>query len=55
MTIEGVFKYYDKLEFISESFEKDCYEYHHNEFLPKLMFQDWGEFPSSMISECVTE
>jgi antirestriction protein len=32
-------------------FYKDCYEYHRNEFLPELMFQDWEYIPSFLISE----
>ncbi|TKT92661.1 antirestriction protein ArdA [Dyadobacter frigoris] len=33
-------------------FYKDCYEYHRNEFLPELMFQDWEGIPDFLISEC---
>lgn len=36
----------------SKEFYKDCYEYHRNEFLPELMFQDWEYIPDFLISEC---
>jgi len=36
----------------SEEFVKDCFEYHRNEFLPELMFQDWEGIPDFLISEC---
>ena len=35
----------------AEEFYKDCYEYHRNEFLPELMFQDWEYIPAFLISE----
>ena len=35
-----------------KEFYKDCYEYHRNEFLPELMFQDWEYIPDFLISEC---
>jgi antirestriction protein len=34
-----------------DEFFKDCYEYHRNEFLPELMFQDWENIPDTLISE----
>lgn len=36
----------------AEEFFKDCFEYHRNEFLPELMFQDWEGIPDFLISEC---
>jgi antirestriction protein len=36
----------------AEEFYKDCFEYHRNEFLPELMFQDWESIPVFLISEC---
>jgi antirestriction protein len=35
----------------SKAFYKDCYEYHRNEFLPEVMFQDWEYIPDFLISE----
>lgn len=34
-----------------DEFYKACYEYHRNEFLPELMFQDWEYIPDFLISE----
>ncbi|WP_149244355.1 antirestriction protein ArdA [Dyadobacter sp. 32] len=34
-----------------EEFYKACYEYHRNEFLPELMFQDWEFVPDFLISK----
>ncbi|MBE9465484.1 antirestriction protein ArdA [Dyadobacter subterraneus] len=36
----------------AEELYKDCYEYHRNEFLPELMFQDWECIPGFLISKC---
>ncbi|GLU54936.1 antirestriction protein ArdA [Dyadobacter frigoris] len=35
----------------TKEFYKNCYEYHRNEFLPELMFQDWENIPDFLISE----
>ena len=45
-------KWFDLSDYTdTEEFFKDCYEYHRNEFLPELMFQDWENIPDSLISE----
>lgn len=50
-------KWFDLSDYAdAEEFYKDCYEYHHNEFLsivdyPELMFQDWENIPALLISE----
>jgi len=50
-------KWFDLSEYSdAEEFFKDCYEYHRNEFFssgcrPELMFQDWENIPSFLISE----
>ncbi|GLU51550.1 antirestriction protein [Dyadobacter frigoris] len=46
-------KWFDLSDYANaEEFYKDCYEYHRNEFLPELMFQDWECIPGFLISEC---
>jgi antirestriction protein len=46
-------KWFDLLDYSdSKAFYKDCYEYHRNEFLPELMFQDWEYIPDFLIPEC---
>ncbi|MDQ6479988.1 antirestriction protein ArdA [Dyadobacter sp. LHD-138] len=45
-------KWFDLSDYTdTEEFFKDCYEYHRNEFLPELMFQDWENIPDFLISE----
>ena len=45
-------KWFDLSDYTdAEEFFKDCYEYHRNEFLPELMFQDWEHIPDMLISE----
>ncbi|MDQ6482672.1 antirestriction protein ArdA [Dyadobacter sp. LHD-138] len=45
-------KWFDLSDYTdAKEFLRDCYEYHRNEFLPELMFQDWENIPDMLISE----